>query len=74
MRALILAASLLLAGCAVQWKSAPEGANFKRDNFECARDAQAFRNPTARGFNALADDVSSRRMYIECMEGRGYAR
>lgn len=64
---------LLLAGCSITWTGGPM-ASFRQDDYECKRDGAQFRNPTNRGLQAVADDLNVRKMYIQCMEARGYSR
>lgn len=74
---IVLGAVLLLAGCGhmtVVWKTGPTGGNsqsFKRDDYACKRDAEGIRQ-SASGLAALAEDGRVKKLYIECMESKGY--
>jgi hypothetical protein len=72
MKALMFVIAVLLTGCTIQWKDGPM-ASFKQDDYACKRDAEGLRRPFL-GAAALAEDGRVRRMYIECMEARGYSR
>jgi hypothetical protein len=54
---------ILTAGCVgpVSWQPPQDDAKFKRDDYECRRDTDQAR-------------TSMRRLYILCMESKGYQR
>ncbi len=64
---------VLLAGCnsTIVWKSGPQ--TFKQDDYACKRDAEGIRRSFS-GLAAVGEDQRVRKMYIECMEARGYTR
>jgi hypothetical protein len=64
----------LLTGCAMHFTGNGGPEQFRRDRYACMQDARQVRNPTARGFNALADDFRERDMFTECMSLRGWER
>jgi hypothetical protein len=47
--------------------------SFRQDDYACKRDAESIRLP-AVGAGALLQDGRVRKMYIECMEAKGYSR
>jgi len=79
MKRALLSAALILAGCATEttvawhWANAPEQAAFRRDDYECTREATYTRGIFYQGSGGVGQGLN-KRLYVQCMESKGYVR